>query len=781
MDADLLEPSNINPDFGVFGALSTSRCSSTTSEPRAAEEPELIHRVRVWGCSEGMGTVTLTYRGLVLDSHKITVRPVTQDSPGVVTLSPSSPDVGTTVRTVLVDADGSITNKSWRWERSSNGGSYAGISGVTGSSYMVKTTDRGRWLRVTVSYDDGHGPDKSATSNGVRIPSVADRPGTVTLTPASPVVGTATTATLSDADGNVRNESWSWWRSSDGSTSWSVVSSGGSSYTPVSADAGKWLQARVSYDDGHGTGKRATSAAVLVTGTGKPMVEATIPDQTFTIGDAARDIDLSAYFSDSDPLTYAATSSDANVATVSVSQSDSELTITPVGAGAATVEVAATDPGGLSVSQDFTVVVFPTLAAPEIAVGHPRTQIRTEYTLPTSAAFHYEWAALFSTTGFLGTYNVVATARVTGLPVPIHRYDGAEEVGWYRVGLRACTIQAPTICSEFELSIDSLYKPAPPQDLTVTPFPKRMARLSWKAGVASAKYTVQVRKSGEDAWHDLRRDNDGQAHYDIRLDNIVNGEGLAAAQGITYQFRVNQGGTTYLDSSYSDEIALRDSPIIAVNGNSPEEGQDPGKALVLWRTLANVTQYSIRWRKLPSYGNFTHQAVGWQPQSAMTEQDWSGPRVVKVDPQDQAVPQDAVLDETIRGLERGEVYAIQLNYEYEPVPGSGDTRLGFSAREAYVWPSDKSAGVGDPRERKRVATFPLSVDGTNYPNRPSYTYVICEDTFPDISVWRPLIVQALDEWESATNGLFQMVFWHDDDGGKSPMRRLLWHSSTGER
>ena len=58
---------------------------------------------------------------------------------------------------------------------------------------------------------------------------------------------------------------------------------------------------------------------------------------------------------DGDPLTYGATSSAVQVAAVSVS--GSRVAVTPVSNGAATIRVTATDPGGLSAAQTFTVTV----------------------------------------------------------------------------------------------------------------------------------------------------------------------------------------------------------------------------------------------------------------------------------------------------------------------------------------------------------------------------------------------------------------------------------------
>ncbi len=82
-----------------------------------------------------------------------------------------------------------------------------------------------------------------------------------------------------------------------------------------------------------------------------------LPDRTLQVG-TTEVVDVAGAFSDlDDTLTYAASSSDAAVATVSVS--GSQVTITPVAAGRATITVTATESGStnLSVTRSFQVTV----------------------------------------------------------------------------------------------------------------------------------------------------------------------------------------------------------------------------------------------------------------------------------------------------------------------------------------------------------------------------------------------------------------------------------------
>ncbi len=100
-----------------------------------------------------------------------------------------------------------------------------------------------------------------------------------------------------------------------------------------------------------------------------PEVDAPIADTVVAGGDAVT-VDASEHFSDpdGDPLAYAATSSDALVATVAVA--GSVVTVTPVGSGETDVEVVASD-GPLSVADTFSVRFVPTVSFASGAASAP--------------------------------------------------------------------------------------------------------------------------------------------------------------------------------------------------------------------------------------------------------------------------------------------------------------------------------------------------------------------------------------------------------------------------
>ena len=116
---------------------------------------------------------------------------------------------------------------------------------------------------ITVSINDG----KDAVGNAdttvddtiavtISVTNI-EEPGTVSFGSTRPQVGTELTATLTDPDGSVTNETWVWESSSDQTTWTAITGATSASYTAVSEDVGNYLRATVSYTDGAGGGKSA--------------------------------------------------------------------------------------------------------------------------------------------------------------------------------------------------------------------------------------------------------------------------------------------------------------------------------------------------------------------------------------------------------------------------------------------------------------------------------------------------------------------------------------------
>ena len=110
---------------------------------------------------------------------------------------------------------------------------------------------------LILTAEDSHG-DSGQIQVTVNLNNV-DEPGTLVLSHEKLRSGATITAALSDPDGNISGETWTWTRSGE-----AIPGAASGQYTATAADVGHTLAATVRYTDGEGTGKSASAT------TGKP-------------------------------------------------------------------------------------------------------------------------------------------------------------------------------------------------------------------------------------------------------------------------------------------------------------------------------------------------------------------------------------------------------------------------------------------------------------------------------------------------------------------------------
>ena len=257
----------------------------------------------------------------------------------------------------------------------------------------------------------------------------------------------------------------------------------------------------------------------------------------------------------------------------------------------------------------------------------------------------------------------------------------------------------------------------------------RKARISWDAIPNATSYTVEatgnVKYEKDDQNRIVKHVRTVQeigitnTYYDINLD-----EYLAESTADTFKVKAVSSSAFYSDSEYSTAIKIVDNPIIRADGDNSDAADDAetGDAEIKWERTTGALKYSIRYREVTG----DDDASTWRANnfgSALT-----------------AHPQ-GLTTHTIPGL--GKIYALQMNYEL-------NGQKVFSGRDMFVWPSD-----GFTAEDERVATYPYFA---HWPNK-EYRYRICETSFPSEHriKWGNLINHALEQWETATDGLITVT------------------------
>ena len=158
---------------------------------------------------------------------------------------------------------------------------------------------------VTITATDTAGVTAAADVT-INVTDV-DEAGTVALTVETPVVGKQLTANLTDPDVGVTGPTWIWAWSTSSTGSFTTISGANTAtYTPVTADIGRFLRATVSYTDSFGAGKSAETVSDNAVATNPPPVFAD-PSVAFTVNENATTGTVgtvTATEPDSDPITY---------------------------------------------------------------------------------------------------------------------------------------------------------------------------------------------------------------------------------------------------------------------------------------------------------------------------------------------------------------------------------------------------------------------------------------------------------------------------------------------
>ena len=144
------------------------------------------------------------------DTVQITVNVLNVEEPGRLVLQPDSLEQGINATVSLTDPDGSLSNINWQWSRSDSGiGPFSDTTGATNATYTPAAADNKKFLKITVSYTDGHDSGKSTElityvydGQTTDEPSPVDFPRTG-HTKGSLRVGETSTGRLDPVDDNV--------------------------------------------------------------------------------------------------------------------------------------------------------------------------------------------------------------------------------------------------------------------------------------------------------------------------------------------------------------------------------------------------------------------------------------------------------------------------------------------------------------------------------------------------------------------------------------------------
>ena len=222
-------------------------------------------KVNVSFADDAGGEETLTSTATEAVSFAVLQQLANNPATGAPTISGTA-QVGETLTadtSGIADEDG-LDNAtfSYQWLSSRD----TAISGATGSTHTLVSTDLGKIIKVKVTFTDDEGNEESLTSSPTA--SVADSSNNpATGSPAISGTGevgetlTASTSGIADDDG-LTNVSYTYqWIANDGISDSDIQDATLSTYTLVSDDVGKTIKVKVSFTDDAENEETLTSAA----------------------------------------------------------------------------------------------------------------------------------------------------------------------------------------------------------------------------------------------------------------------------------------------------------------------------------------------------------------------------------------------------------------------------------------------------------------------------------------------------------------------------------------
>ena len=491
---------------------------------------------------------------------------------------PVFPSAGTYARNVDEDtAPGQdIGNPVTATDANSDTLTYS-LGGADASSFSIVSASGQLQTKATLDYEAKSvytvtvaATDASNTSDEVTVTvnvTNLEKLGEVTLSQQQPQVGTALTATLQDADGNISDKTWGWesagtqagtYRDIDGAAS--------AAYTPVAADVDQYLRATATYADGHGSRKSAQvvsasavrEAPVSNSAPAFPTSEngaRSVPENTAAGQDigapmAAADPDAS------DTLTYSigGTHAASFAIVASSGQLRTRAALNYEARNSYSVTVTATDPSSSTDAIAVTITVTDVNEPPEFPTGvgtrsvAENTPAGQNIGSPVAAADPDRGSALtYSLSGAdSGSFTIVTTSGQLRTEDPLNRETKTSYsvIVSVRDGKDANGVTDTATDDTITVTVNVTDRNEPPGKPSVPAVGPASTgghtalRVSWNApsnrGPAITGYDVEYRKNGTGSW----------LNYNV----IVSGTG-AAISGVTpdsdYQARVrarNQEG-----------------------------------------------------------------------------------------------------------------------------------------------------------------------------------------------------------------------------------------------
>ena len=261
----------------------------------------------------------------------------------------------TTTNGAWTDADVDTLAYSYQWQRADTGsGTNAANIGADSNAYALALSEAHKYIRVTVTANDGYGGNTPVSTAWVQAGDSAPlNTGTPVVSGTYAVDGalTATNGNWTDADGDALTYACQWLRADDaaGTNSSPIAGASGPTYTLALGDGAKYVCVKVTADDGYGGTASAQSVYSFVTPS-PPVITSSASDSVYVGQAFSYQITAS-----NSPTSYDATGLPASW---SVNKSTGVISGIPTTASTISATLSAANAGGTGLAT-LTITVNP--------------------------------------------------------------------------------------------------------------------------------------------------------------------------------------------------------------------------------------------------------------------------------------------------------------------------------------------------------------------------------------------------------------------------------------
>lgn len=162
------------------------------------------------------------------------------------------------------ESGGTAASTTYQWKSSSDNSTFTDIAGATNSTYVLTSSEVGKYIKVTISVSNTIGSNSATSSATTAVAAIAPTIGSATIS-GTKMSGQTLTATAGSLGGGaVSSTTYQWKSSSDNSTYTDISGATSSTYQLTASEIGKYIKVVITVTNTAGSNSATSSATTTI-------------------------------------------------------------------------------------------------------------------------------------------------------------------------------------------------------------------------------------------------------------------------------------------------------------------------------------------------------------------------------------------------------------------------------------------------------------------------------------------------------------------------------------